>query len=64
MLTLYYQHEYRKDIQEKPAHSALIHVIDDVILLSLKNWPFSFDCQWFLSCFKDKVFESVLCFAL
>jgi len=48
--TLYYQHEYGKDIQEKPANCALIHVIDDVILL---------DRQWFPSLFQDEAFEPV-----
>jgi len=39
--TLYYQHEYRKDICEKPADCALIHMIDDVILFVLKKLAIS-----------------------
>jgi len=39
--TLYYRYEYRKDIHEKPADCALIHVIDDVILFVLKEQAIS-----------------------
>jgi len=39
--TLYYQHKYGKDIHEKLADCALIHMIDDVILLVLKKLAIS-----------------------
>jgi len=39
--TLYYRHIYRKDIREKPADCALIHVIDDVIFFVSKELAIS-----------------------
>jgi len=39
--TLFYQHEYGKDIHEKPADCTLIHVIDDIILFVLKEQAIS-----------------------
>jgi len=39
--TLYYRHEYGKDIHEKPANCTLIHMIDDFILFVLKELAIS-----------------------